>query len=288
MTRIAIVTDSAANIPADIRRDTGVTVVPVKLHLDGQLYRDEIDMSAGRFYSLLRASPDMDIKTASPSVGDFAGVYGELASRADAIVSIHVAGALSGTFAAATQAAALASSSLEGMPIRVIDSRSASMACGFAVLAAAKAAAAGSTLDEVVQRAEEVASRALVVAALDTVRYVQRTGRVPAIAGLAGSVLHIRPYLCINRGRAVLLGVRRTMRRALERILDLTETRAGGRALHAAVLHADAPDSAAFLHSELARRCHCRELLTTEFTPVMGAAAGPGLAGVAYYPEDPA
>jgi DegV family protein with EDD domain len=281
MPQIAIVTDSAANLPPALAERYGVQVVPLNLHWNGQAYRDGVDMSAGELYRQLRANPDNLPSSSSPSVGDFLRTYTRLSQEAEAIVSIHIATELSATSVAAKHARSL----VEGPTIEVLDSRTATMGCGFVVLGAARAAVQGAGLQMVVETARAIIRRVHVYGVLDSLRYVQRSGRVPAIAAIAGSLLDIHPLLFIKDGRAGLLEIQRTKRRAVRRLLDVVKEKAAGHRIHAAVMHADAAEDAARLRHDLAQRCECHELYTSEFTPVMGAYAGPGLLAVAFYAE---
>jgi DegV family protein with EDD domain len=281
MPRIAVVTDSAANLPPDLVARYGIQVVPLNLVWYDRSYRDGVDIGASEFYQALRANPSALPTSSSPSVGDFLHTYSRLGQTAAAIVSIHIAAGLSATFSAAAHA----QSFVKDTPIEVIDSGTATMGCGFVVLSAARAAADGADLPGVIGAAENVIDRVRVYGVLDSLRFVQRSGRVPAIAALAGSLLDIHPLLFIEKGQAGLLEIQRTKRRALRRLLDVVEEKAADRRLHAAVMHADAAEDAASLRQRLAERCDCSELLTTEFTPVMGSYAGPGLVAVAFHPE---
>jgi DegV family protein with EDD domain len=281
MTRIAIVTDSAANLPSHVAASYNVQIVPLSLYWDGRTYRDGVDLSPGELYRELRANRDDLPSTSSPSVGDFLRVYATLGETSDTIISIHLAAELSATYAAAQHAKSL----LSEVPITVIDSRTATMGCGFVVLAAARAAAQRMDLPDVITAAQAVIERVHVYGVLDSLEYVHRSGRVPAIAAVAGSLLDLHPLLYVKKGEAGLLEMQRTKRRAVKRLLDVIETQAAGRRIHAAVMHADAAQEAADLCKQLSYQCDLCELLTTEFTPVMGANAGPGLLAVAFYPE---
>jgi DegV family protein with EDD domain len=283
MARIAVVTDSAANLPSELARRNNISVIPLNLHWYGRTFHDGIDLTAGELYRLLRSDAGELPSSSSPSVGDFLRVFLQLADSSEGVVSIHLASTLSATWAAAQQAALL----VENRRVRVIDSRSATMGCGFVALAAARAAAKGADIEEVTAAAYAIADRVHVYGVVDSLRYVQRSGRVPAIAAVAGSLLDIHPLLYVENGRAGLLKIQRTKRRAVQRLLDVIAEKAAGRPIHAAVMHADIPDEAAALRQRLAERCDCCELLLTEFTPVMGAHAGPGLLAVAFYPEVP-
>jgi DegV family protein with EDD domain len=281
MPKIAVVTDSAANVPPELAARYGIHVVPLNLHWDDRAYRDGVDIAAREMYHALRADPSNLPSSSSPSVGEFLRSYARLSQEADAIVSIHIAAEFSATFSAARHAKNLT----EGVPTKVIDSRTATMGCGFVALAAARAAAQGGDMKDVLQVADAVIKSVHVYGVLDSLRYVQRSGRVPAIAAIAGTLLDIRPLLFIENGQAGLLKVQRTKRRAMGRLLDVVAAKAAGRRIRAAVMHADAAEDAANLGQRLTNTCECCELISAEFTPVLGAYAGPGLVAVAFYPE---
>jgi DegV family protein with EDD domain len=282
MSAIAVVTDSAANLPLELVEMHHIEVIPLTLIWHGQVYRDGKDISASELYQALRADPGDLPSSSSPSVGEFVRVYSRLAATSDGIVSIHLASGLSATYTAAKHAQSL----IENVPIEVVDSRSATMGCGFAVLKAASSAAAGQSLGSVVESAQGIIDRVHVYGVLGSLRYVQRSGRVPAIAAIAGSLLDIHPLLSIERGQAGLLEIQRTKKRALARLLDVVERSAGGGCIRAAVMHAAALDDAEALGLALQDRCDCSEIIVTEFTPVLGSYAGPGLVAVALYCEE--
>jgi len=175
---------------------------------------------------------------------------------------------------------------VENVTIQVVDSRTGTMGHGFVVLEAARAAAAGRPLEEVLDRAQETLSKVNVLVTLDTLKYLHRGGRVPAVAALVGSLLKIKPIVYITRdGHADVLERPRTKVMAVQRIVEIMEEQVGAKPVHAAVVHADALEEAKRLKEELSSRFHCVELLTTEFTPVIGAHTGPGVLGVVFYTE---
>jgi len=279
MAKTALVTDSAVNLPRDIRDRCGITVVPVHLFLDGRLYRDEVDITCAEFYHWFRQNPDAHIATACPPPGDFLKAYEALAVDHDAIISVHLASELSGTFASAEQAAAL----LPTVAVELIDTGSVSMGSGFCVLAAARCLEAGGSAAEAAAAARAVAEAVELHATLATLRYVARTGRVPAIAAHAGSLLHLHAVISVEKGRAELQRIERSAAKATRHLIDTVERRLNGRPAHVAVMHADVPEKALALAEDLSAACRCLELVVTEFTPVMGASTGPGLLGAAFY-----
>jgi len=279
--KIAIVTDSAACLPMELVQKYGIHIVPFGLIFGQRVYRDGVDITPNEFYHLLVKANDLPT-TSQPSVGDFARVYERLSREAEAIISIHVPGELSGTLSSAQEAARLIPQTL----IRVIDSRTAVTAQGFVVLEAARMAAARGDLDQVVARAEEMIPRVHLFATLETLEYLHRGGRVPAVAALLGSALQIRPIFSLRDGRVDILARVRTKARAVERMLAMMGEKTGERPVHAAVFHADALEEAEALREQVASRFNCVELYITEFTPVMGAHTGPGVLGLAFWAED--
>jgi predicted kinase len=171
----------------------------------------------------------------------------------------------------------------------VVDTGGLAMTHGFAVLAAARAAAAGSGLEEAARAATAVGGRAYLVGALDTMRFLAKSGRVPWIVNWAASLLDIKPVLAAARGEVRSHGRPRTMGNALNRIVRYLEERAGQPSqLHVAVMHFGAPERAAELAEWVRERFAPSELLMTEFTPVMSVHTGPGFVGLAFYSDAPA
>jgi len=282
MSGVAVVTDSAAGLPQELAKEYGIHVVPLIVLFGREMYRDGVDMTSQEFYRRFRESKELPT-TSTPSLGDFVSLYTELSQEAEGIVSVHVSRPLSGVFEIAEGAAREVRSQA---PIEVIDTRTATMAQGFIALEAARVSRVGQSLAQVVQRVEEMIGRVKFFAILDTLRYLQRGGRIGRAEALMGSVLQVKPILSIDRdGMVIGLGRPRTKRRALERILELTEEQVGSRPVHMAVMHADAPAEAERLKGQVEARFNCVELHLTEFTPVMTTHSGPGLVGVSFWAE---
>lgn len=282
MPKIAVVTDSVCNLPPEVAAEHGIAVVPIYLNWDGRSYRDGVDITTDEVYQRLRSSPTLPT-SAAPSAGDFVQTYIELSRHAEGIVSVHVLKTLSSTFQAAQIAADMVK---DVVPVRVVDTGMAAMAAGFVVLAAARAANAGAGMEEVVRAAESVKSRVHLYAALDTLTYLHRSGRIGRAASLVGNAINIKPIVTIQDGVVELFAKPRTRARAIEVMLERMRELTKGHPVHVAVMHADLPEAAAALRERIAREFECVELLTAAFTPVMGANAGPGLLGIAFYAEE--
>jgi DegV family protein with EDD domain len=278
MNRVVVVTDSSVTIPKNLVKELDIRIVPLLLTFRGQTFRDGVDITPGELYRWLRANKHIPT-TSAPSVGDFVRVYATAAREASGIVSIHLPLSLSATY----ETARMASQLVDGPQIRIVDSQSVSMAQGFVVVEAARAAAAGADLDAVVARAKEVDAKVHFFAVLETLEYLHRGGRIGGAAALLGSVLQIKPILHLVDGRVEPLAKPRTRRKAIRYMLQAMAEQVGNRPVHAAILQADAVQEAEALKQRVAEQFDCLELYVTEFTPVMGAHAGPGVLGLAFY-----
>jgi DegV family protein with EDD domain len=281
MNKIAVVTDSASNLPKEVAEGHGITVVPVCLHWNGRVYRDGVDITPDEVYRRLRTSQDLP-STAAPSVGDFLQAYLRLGQNADGIVSVHLPVELSGTISSARVAADLAK---EEVTVHVLDAGTVAMGAGFVSLAAARTAHQGASLTDVVAVAQKLSPRVRVFAMLDTLEYLHRGGRIGKAAALLGIALRIKPILHINSNVVDVLAKPRTSSSAMRVMLDEMERMVGNRPVHVAVLHADAPEKARQLREQVELRFHSVEMMTCAFTPVMGTHTGPGVLGLAFYAE---
>ena len=287
MPKTAIVTDSSACLPSELIRAHRVTIVPLAFLFDGDV-RDDGSLSSRDFYALLRASRKFPT-TASPPPAAFVEAFRQAAQTAEAALCITLPSTFSGTYSSALTAMELAQQELSGFPIRVIDSHCLAMCHGFAVLAAARAAENGASMETAEAVVRDVAARSYLIGALDTLRYLAKSGRVPIVVHWATSLLQIKPLLAAKGEEVRAIGRVRTMPRALSRLLSHVEERLDGqRPLHMAVMHADAPAAADDVSDAIRRRFDPEELLVTEFTSVMGAHTGPGFLGVAFFSGEPA
>jgi DegV family protein with EDD domain len=281
MAKIAIVTDSVACVPTDLVEEYDIHVVPFHVLWDGDDFKDGVDLTPAEFYRLFgenKAYPT----TSQPSLADFVRTYARLSETAEGIVSIHIPAELTGVVSVAKTAAREAAS----VPVVVIDTGLATIAQGFVVLEAARAAASGATLDEVVAVAESMLPRVHFYATLDDLKHLHRGGRIGEAATLLGSKLRINPILSLENGKVRVFAVVRTRRTAVEKMLDMMWQHVGERPLHASVFHGDALTEAERIAEEIHGRFNCVEFYITEFTPVMGAHTGPGVLGLAFYAEE--
>lgn len=277
MKQLGLVTDSPSDLPPDLAAQHGIEVVPSVLVIDGQAYTDGKDITREAFYTRLptfKTAPT----TATPSIGDFQVRYRKLFDAGyEHIISLHTAEKLTSITSAARQAAA----DFPGK-ITVLESGSLSLGLGFQVLAAAEAIAEGASLEEALAAIDSTRSRLRVFAALDTIEYVRRSGRVPAAVAALGGLLRIKPVVELTEGQVKPLAAPRTTRHAAEKLYDLLTGL--GPLERLAILHTNAqPRAKEFLGMlmDSHRKSLPRDFLVVNVTTVIGTHVGPNGLGVA-------
>jgi len=283
--KVAIVTDSLACLTRELVAEYEIGIVPLNIHFEGKVYKDWVDITPSQSYELFLKNPD-SWGSSAPSPEDFLKAYREASKQAKNILCITISAKLSATYDAAQVAKEQAEAELPGTVIEVLDSQTTTAAEGFVALAAARAAAEGQNLAEVIKVAGEMRDKVRFFAFLDTIRHVYRSGRIPKIASQAGSILHIKPILTTSSGLVRFAGVARNKKSGGERLLKIMRNKVGLRAVHVAVMHAYALDEGERLKERISSEFNCAELFVTEFSPVMGYACGTGTLGIAFYLED--
>jgi DegV family protein with EDD domain len=278
---VAVVTDSTAYLPDELVERYGIEVVPLYVVLAGRSGREGRDISPQEVARAL-STRGQQVSTSRPTPGDFVAAYRRcLAAGADRVVSIHLSAELSGTWDAARLAAAQVGEHV----VTVIDSRSTAMGTGFAVLAAARAAADGASAGEVADIARSTAESTRTFFVVDTLEHLRRGGRIGAAAAVLGSALSVKPVLHMVDGQVVPLEKVRTSGRALNRLVQRAVETAGEGPASLAVHHVAAPERAERLAAELRERLpNHRELLVSELGAAIGAHVGPGSLGIVVVP----
>ncbi|MFQ6057860.1 MAG: DegV family protein [Anaerolineae bacterium] len=274
MEKVRVVTDSLANIPSEIVQELGITVVPTNVHFGQEVYRDGIDLTSEEFYAKLTQSETLPT-TSQPSVGAFEEVYRRLGRETKQIISLHIPAAVSGTLNSAYTAA----QALPELEIAIIDSTQISMALGWLVIAAARAAHQGKGLDEIVALAQEMIPRLRLLAVLDTLEYAHRGGRIGKAQALMGTLLQVKPILQVLDSEVLPVENVRTKRKALQRLVEMIAHMAPLE--EAAIIHTHDPGLAQRVREMLAPIHPVDRIPIAEAGPVLGAHAGPGAVGVA-------
>ena len=278
---VAVVTDSTAYLPAELLERYRIDVVPLYVVLAGRSGTEGESVGPEDVARVLGTRSGR-VSTSRPTPGDFVAAYRRLLDAgADRLVSIHLSAELSGTW----DAARLAASQVGEHIVTVVDSRSAAMGSGFAVLAAARAAAAGADAAEVADAARRTAAATRTFFVVDTLEHLRRGGRIGPAAALLGSALAVKPVLHVLDGKVVPLEKVRTSARALHRLVQLVVEEVGGAPVSLAVHHLAAPEKAERLAAELRERVPTlREMYVSELGAAIGAHVGPGAVGVVVVP----
>jgi DegV family protein with EDD domain len=242
-----------------------------------------VDITPSEAYKLFLDDPD-SFKTSAASPEDCLKAYRSASQEAKSILCITVSTKLSMMYTAACGAKELARTELPDTPIEVMDSHTATPSEGMVALAAARAAAEGKELNEVIHTAEEIRDKVNAIVFLDTIRHVYRSGRIPKVASQIGSVLNIKPLLTVSKV-VHFTGMARNRKQGIERLLRMMRNKVGDSPVHVSVTHAYARDEAEKLKERVAAEFNCVELWLSEFSPVMGYACGTGTVGVAFYIE---
>lgn len=280
MARVAVVTDSTADIPPELVAELDIHVVPLTVRIGSDVFEDRVTITPAEFMRRLAESDDFP-STSQPPVGRFQELYSRLAEDHDGIASIHLSSRLSGTY----QSACLARDSIDGrLPIAVLDSRSASMGLGFPVLRAARAAREGRSLDAVVELTQRAFDATSVLFLLDTLEYLRRGGRIGRAAEIVGSILQLKPILRLEEGLVVPYARTRTLPRATAGLIEAVRDIPVIDRL--AILHTTDPRPGEAIADALADRCPRERMIFSQFSPVLAAHIGPGAVGVIVYEGD--
>jgi len=279
--KIAIITDSSAYIPEEAQVGLNISVIPILLIWNDERLRDGVDIDPPTFYRRLKESKTLPTSS-QPSPGEFEVLFKQVATKADAIVSVLTSSKVSGTVASALTAQA----QLPELEIRVVDSLTGSMGMGLIVLAAARAAAAGKTVDEVVTVAEEMRDKIHFLFMVDTLEYLHRSGRIKGAKRLLGTALNLKPLLHFKDGLIQFITQARTRGKAIERLLEIAEERLAGKHMaEVAVVDIDCPDEGDKFAKTVADRFAISKIHRSTVSPVVGTIVGPGAMGFAFYSE---
>jgi DegV family protein with EDD domain len=271
---VRIVTDSTCDLPAETIARYGIRVVPLYINVGRQAFLDGIDITREEFYQKLPEFPEHPT-TAVPSLQKFHAIYDSLADEgASDVLSIHISVSLS----AVVDVAHLAAQETASVPVTVLDSQQLSLGTGFLVETAAKLAAAGHTVEAILTALNAQIKRSHVFAALDTLEFLRRSGRMNRFMADLGSLLQIKPILTMYAGKPGNERVR-TRKRATTRLLEILA--AIGPLERLAIVHTNAPERVADLRAQAASLLPKGEVTVAEITPVIGAHIGPGAYGFA-------
>ena len=265
-------TDSTSDLPAPVVRELGIVVVPALVQFGDRVYHDGVDLSTDEFYRKLQTNPVLP-RTSAPSPGTFKEVYSQLAKEAEAIVSIHVSAKMSATY----DAARLGSVDLK-CPISIVDSQTASMACGLLVIIAARAARDGASLSEIEALVRAAVPRTVTFGVFGTLEYLYKGGRIGRAQAFLGSILKLNPILAIQAGEILPIARIRTRSKAIERLCEIL--RDSGVPQDMSVMSTTEPGEAEALAQRLSTLFPPERMYRASIGPAMGTYVGPGAVGV--------
>lgn len=272
---IRIVVDSTADLPPERAQALGIEVVPLTVLFGNEEYRDGVDLDGAAFYRKLSTSPVVPT-TSTPPAALFEEVYRRLAKDgATGILALHIGSALSGTYSA-SKSGAEAVTAETGIPIEVLDSRSVSGGFGLPAETVAAEACDGAGLDQLKAHAESLCARSHVIAALDTLEYLQRGGRIGKAQAMLGTLFNVKPLLEVRDGQVLPLERVRTRSKALERVGQIIV----GLGPLEAVAVVGSDDNVRAQFAQVAKSFWDGPVKLFSLGPVVGTHAGPGAGGI--------
>ncbi|MCD6425973.1 MAG: DegV family protein [Anaerolineales bacterium] len=277
--KILVVTDSSSSLPEELIKELDIRVIPLWLIWDDHCYQDGVDIDPHTFYQRLRTSESLPSST-QPSAAEFKEFFRKLTDECSGIVNVLASSKISGT----VESAEAAKDFVPGLQIRVVDSLFSAMGEGLVAVAAARAAASGKTIDEVVAVAENTRDHTHLLFVVDTLEYLHKGGRIGGAKRLLGTALNIKPILHFKDGTIQPLSQTRTKSRGIEELLNIAAERLGaGVMAEAAVVHVDCLEEGRSL-VEKVKECFNPTLVhLSDVSPVVGTHVGPGALGLAFY-----
>jgi DegV family protein with EDD domain len=270
-----IIADSLGDVPPEVAKELGITIIPVHVIFGAESFRDGIDLTSEQFYDKLTREKTLPT-TSVPPLGTFVDAFDKLAEETDQILAITVSSKLSATHETAAQAVELMKRKCR---VEVVDSLGAGMAEGLLVITAAKAAQAGAGLDEVIKLTQRNITRTEIRMAFDTLEYLKRGGRIGRAQALLGSVLKLNPILGIKDGEVHPFARERSRAKAIDYLYNFAMSFANIEEL--AVEDATTPDEADMLVERLSSRFPRERIYRPKVSPVLGAHVGPHVLSVA-------
>ncbi|MDI9413725.1 MAG: DegV family protein [Bacillota bacterium] len=284
MGRIHVVTDSASDLPLEIRKELDISVVPLTVQFGDDIFRDGESISTGEFYNKLKVEKIMP-STCQPSPADFVKVYEEIAKPGDTIISIHLSSKMSGTY----QSAVLASTMLDsGITVKTIDTKTASLGTGLITLEAAKAVQAQETVEDILEVVQHAIDFMQVYFVVDTLEYLQKNGRIGMASALVGTLLNIKPILTVDNGMVAPFEKSRGKNNALRRLLELGEVlvrRYPEQRFRVGISNSESQEEAERLSRSLQEVLPVDgDILISQMGPTIGVHTGPGVVALFILP----
>ncbi|SDC38016.1 EDD domain protein, DegV family [Pelagirhabdus alkalitolerans] len=277
--KVAVLTDSTAYLPEDIREDYGIEMVPLTVSFGDTSYQEEIELKSDQFYPLVKEAKAFP-KTSQPSIGYMTEKLQEIAKDYDALIAVHLSSGISGTF----QSMQTAGEMVDDLDVYVFDSEISCMPQGFYVVEAAKLAEKQLEPEEIIARLEEMKQSMRAYFLVDDLTHLHRGGRLNGAQALVGSMLQVKPILHFVDGKIVPFEKIRTQKKAIKRLLDLLDEDAkSNEPIRAVIIHANCPEQAREIKQTIEKRYSNVEITMSYFGAVIGTHLGEGSLGLGWY-----
>ncbi|HEY73054.1 MAG: hypothetical protein DRJ03_11415 [Chloroflexi bacterium] len=281
---VGILTDTTASIPDKLVRKLGLEIVPYYVQRGLETLRDGIDVKPREFAEWLKGATKLPT-TSNPAPGDYLTGLRNLAGQMKDIVVLTMTSKGSGAYQSCLAGVDILKGQLPDVRVEVVDTLQVAMSQGWAAIEAARAALAGLNLDQVAQRARQVAQKGTMIQTADTLRYLHMGGRIGKATHLVGSLLNIKPLIGMQDGVIVALGTARSRLKAYRRMVGLMQQRVGeGARIKIAFTHVAALEQVEKLQELVAAHFECAEVIVTELSPALAVHSGPGTVGVSFFP----
>jgi DegV family protein with EDD domain len=282
---IAIVTDSTACIPQDLREELQIHVVAYYIHRGVEVLRDLVTIQRKEFLGWLPTAEELP-KTASPGPGDYFQAYKDLADAGKkGIISIHMTSKGSGAYQAAVAAAEMMKEKLPHIRIEVIDTLNVALCQGWIAIEAARSALADLKMDEINKKIRSMIPVTRMVQTADTLKYLYMGGRIGKAVHLVGSMLSLKPIISMKDGEIISLGVARGLNQAYSKMVNAVESAVGSSGkIKVAYMHAGASSQVLKLKELIETKFECTESFISELSPALMVHTGPGTTGLCYFP----
>ncbi|WP_201715975.1 DegV family protein [Rossellomorea arthrocnemi] len=276
--KTAIVTDSTAYIPKELRDQLNIHMIPLSVIFGGETYQEEVDITASEFYEEVSIQDKLPT-TSQPPVGKFVELFEELSKDYDAVISIHLSSGISGTYQGAVQAGEM----VKGIDVYPYDSEISCMIQGFYAIEGAKLVREGKGAEEIISLLDEMKQSVHAYFMVDDLAHLQRGGRLSQAQAIIGSLLQVKPLLHFVDKVIVPFEKIRTRKKALKRVEDLLgEAVSSGEEFQASIIHANREEDAIQWRNELQEKYPNVEFNVSYFGPVIGTHLGEGSMGMGW------
>lgn len=276
--KIAILTDSACDIPQDLIKKLNIKILPLKIIYPDKEYSDRVDIEPQDVYERM---PDEIPTTSMPCMGEIKQAIEKIKSEGFThLLAIHLSSGLSGTF----QAVQMMVQDIDNMLVKVIDSKTLSIGEGWMVLDAARNIAQGLSFEKVLERLQHLQPKIQVYYVLETLEYLRRGGRIGKVSAALGEFLHLKPIISVDsEGKYFTFCKARGRRKSIERLIQIVEENIKDKPAYLAVMHGGAKKEAEAVIQRLRHLPNVIEIITSDISPALGVHTGPGLLGVSFY-----